>query len=140
MLPLVMLAVICAPQELDASESLGGESTVLVKDGMMSLAIEDWPLGVVLKHIERQSRVRFIVANALQQDPVSLRFQAVPFLDGLKRILIRKSYLMLFDRSNSLVEVVVIQKRDGYKPPTMPFVPKYRSRFPVQNPRFKRPR
>jgi hypothetical protein len=138
MLPLVMLVVICAPQELYASGPVRGESTVVVKDGMMSLAIDDCPLGVLVKDIERQSRVRFTVSHSLQQDRISLRFQAVPFLDGLKRILIRKSYLMLFDRSRKLVEVLVIQKREGYKPPTTPFMPRYRSRTPLLNPRFNR--
>ena len=138
MLPLVMLVVICAPQELYASGPVPGEPTVVLKDGMMSLAINDCPLGVLLKDIEKQSRVHFIVTHSLQHDSISLSFQAVPFLEGLKRILIRKSYLMLFDRSSRLVEVVVIQRREGYKPPTTPLTPRYRSRFPLRNPHFNR--
>ena len=138
MLPLVMLVVICTPQELGASGPVQGEPTVVVKDGTMSLAINDCPLGDVLKDIEKQSQVRFTVSHSVQQDRISLKFQAVPFLDGLKRVLIRKSYLMLFDRSNKLVEVVVIQKREGYKPPTTPIRPRYYSRPPVRRPRLNR--
>jgi hypothetical protein len=51
MLPLALLLVICAPQELYASGPLRGEATVVVKDGMMSLAISDCPFVVVLKHM-----------------------------------------------------------------------------------------
>jgi hypothetical protein len=130
--------VICATHGLYASGLLRDESAVVVKDGTMSLAIDECPLGVLLEDIERQSRVRFTVSPSLQQDSISLGFQAVPFLDGLRRILIRKSYLMLFDRSGRLVEVVVIQKREGYKPSTTPFKPSFRSRSQIRNTRFNR--
>ena len=133
--PLLMLVGILAPHHLCASEWAGGKSSVVVRDGTMSLAIDDCPLGVLLEQIGSQSEVRFIVSESLKKDAISASFQALPFLEGLKRILIRKSYVMLFDRSSKLVEVLIIQKREGYRPPAIPFRPRYVPRTRLRHPR-----
>ncbi len=135
---LVMLLLTWVPQELNASGEGRGQAAVVVKDGMISLATVDCPLGVLLKDIEEQSKVRFIVSHSLQEESISLQFEALPFLDGLKKILIRKSYVFLFDRSHKLVEVLVVQKREGYIPPTTPVRPRFITRSRPRNPRLNR--
>jgi hypothetical protein len=117
-LPLMILVMTWPAQDLYCADEEQGESRVVIKDGMMSLSTTDCPLSVLLENIERQSKVSFILNHSLQQERVSLSFGSMPFLKGLKRILSRMSYLLFFDRSSNLVQVIVIQQRKGYLPVT----------------------
>jgi hypothetical protein len=117
-LPLLLLLMSCAAQDLYGAEEKQAEPKVLIKDGMMSLSTSDCPLPVLLENIERQSKVSFILNHSLREERVSLAFRSMPFLKGLKRILSRMSYLLFFDGSRNLVQVIVIGQRKGYLPAT----------------------
>jgi hypothetical protein len=117
-LTLLILLMSWAAQDLYGAEGKHGEPKVVIKDGMMSLSTSDCPLSVLLENIERQSKVSFILNHSLRQERISVAFRSVPFLKGLKRILSRMSYLLFFDGSSNLVQVIVIQQREGYLPVT----------------------
>jgi hypothetical protein len=117
-LSLLILLMAWAAQDLYGAGEELGEPKVVIKDGMMSLSSHDCPLSVVLENIERQSKVSFTLNHSLGQERVSLAFTSVPFLKGLERILSRMSYLLFFDSSSKLVQVMVIQQRKGYLPAT----------------------
>jgi hypothetical protein len=114
--PLLILLTSWAAQDLYGAEEEQGEPKVVIKDGMMSLSTGDCPLSVLLENIERQSKVSFILNHSLRQERVSLAFRSMPFLKGLKKILSRMSYLLFFDGSSNLVQVIVIRQRKGYLP------------------------
>jgi type II secretory pathway component GspD/PulD (secretin) len=115
-LPLLILVMTWPAQDLYGAEEEQGESRVVIKDGMMSLSTTDCPLSDVLENIEKQSKVSFVLDRSLQEERVSLAFRSTPFLEGLKRILSRMSYLLFFDSSSNLVQVIVIKQRKGYLP------------------------
>jgi type II secretory pathway component GspD/PulD (secretin) len=115
-LPLLILVMTWPAQDLYGAEEEQGESRVVIKDGMMSLSTTDCPLSVLLENIEKQSKVSFVLDPSLQEERVSLAFRSTPFLEGLKRILSRMSYLLFFDSSSNLVQVIVIKQRKGYLP------------------------
>jgi hypothetical protein len=113
---LLVLLMSWPAQDLYGAEERQGEPKVVIKDGMMSLSTSDCLLPMLLENIERQSKVSFILNHSLRQERVSLAFKSVPFLEGLKRILSSMSYVLFFDSSSNLVQVIVIQQRKGYLP------------------------
>jgi hypothetical protein len=114
---LVLILLMSWPaQDLYGAGERQGEPKVVIKDGRMSLSTSDCLLSVLLENIERQSKVSFILNHSLRQERVSLAFKSMPFLEGLKRILSSMSYVLFFDSSSNLVQVIVIQQRKGYLP------------------------
>jgi len=111
-----ILLVFIAAHDLYAGDEEQSERRVVFQEGLLSVSTEECPLGILLKDIENEIDVRFLVNESVRGEKVSLAFESQPLLKGLKKILSRTSYLLVFDGASQLSQVIVVQKRGAYLP------------------------
>jgi hypothetical protein len=81
-----------------AEASVQGTLTVTYHEGRLSVRAEHMPLVRIIQEVARQTGLEVRALSSLRQE-VSVTFTALPLLDGLRRLLTRVNYLLLFERS-----------------------------------------
>jgi hypothetical protein len=65
-----------------------------VRGALLDVDVQKVPLGEVFSEIERQSAVRFEVADSVYDQVVSERFSDLPLVQGIRRLLIGRDYMI----------------------------------------------
>lgn len=63
------------------------QPVITVKDGRLTVQVQQWPLERVLEEISRHARVGIVRAPGVEGERVSVQFQELPVDEGLRRIL-----------------------------------------------------
>ena len=102
-----------------AEENGAGYSRVDIKDGRISVSAKDVPLESLCRDIETKSSVRFKIQDALLGDKLSIEFNDLPLLKGVKRLLVHVNYMLCFDHRNRLSEVFIVGRSERHTPPVL---------------------
>jgi len=92
-----------------------GKIRLEFKDQNLSADIEETPLKAIIEKIKKQKGIWFKGKESLLTEKVSVRFKDLPIQDGLKQILSTLNYSLIFDKQNSLIGVIVLEKSKGVK-------------------------
>ncbi len=94
MLTPAFASLIAIPQPQQEPSHSEARSTVAVKDGMVTLRVQEQSLRSILEQIGRKAEVAIVVDEGVGEEPVSVDFEGRPLDEALRQIL--KSYDAFF--------------------------------------------
>jgi hypothetical protein len=106
---------------------------VSVKDGLLSVNLEETSLLDAAREIEKQSGVWFRGDEKLFQEKISITFKDLSLEEGLKRILTNLNYSLMFDAESEVAGVMVMgegapavsqPEKPGARPPRVTTSPR----------------
>jgi len=93
-------------------------------DGTISAHIEGGLLKAVIEKVKLGKRIWFKGKESLFEAKISVKFKDLPIQDGLKRILSKMNYSLVFDQDSKLLGVIILGEsesiRDGRRSRTVP--------------------
>jgi hypothetical protein len=93
---------------LYAAPALGGEFRVEYRDGLLSLKAEAATQQQILEEINRKSGGKLVIEKDAGSRPVSIAFQNVPLLQGVKRIVPHSNHVVLYDRTGAVEAIFIL--------------------------------
>ena len=111
--PAVHLPARAAPLPAEETHQAAPSSarTILVENGMLSLALHDQPLGPVLVEISKKSRVNIFSLPAIDTHSVTIDMWNVPLDRGLQELL--RNYDVFFYNSGGLLRSAWVYEREA---------------------------
>ena len=112
-----------------------GEIELEIKGETISARIKGGLLKDIIEKIKEKKGIWFKGGESLFEEKISVEFKDLSIQDGLKRILSKMNYSLMFDQDGKLFGVILIgssdRDRDGIRGPTV--FPK--STLPIKRPK-----
>ncbi len=140
-IPLAMLILLAVFMPYShAGDSATGAESRSPEERPISLSVQNEPLGQVLKKIETETELTFIIGAEWESVPVSVSLHQTPLHKGLKRILVNLNNVIIYEADNR-VKIVILGKiepgKGGSGPPAPPIyqpTPVYQQPGPAAEP------
>lgn len=103
-------------------------------DSLITLSVQNMPLGEVLEKIEEATELKFTIDEQWKDIPVSVTLDNAPLDKALKRILVNLNNVVIYG-SNEQVKIVVFGKAEPSGPSGRPAgPPSYKQPLPMPQP------
>ena len=97
------------------------KNNTLVFHGVtVTASLKDAPLKTVFEKVEKETGIWFRIAESELDERISIQFENISIIEGLKRILHTMNYSFLFDQDNNLIGAFVFGKKNIQKKSTYP--------------------
>jgi len=104
------------PEDLFIDDSFEDEVLIELKEGLLTVDVQDVPLNQVLSTVAEQGKFRVLFVNPAQ-DMISLAFTDLPLKKGLEELLKGRDHMFRYSgEDGSLSTVAVYTRKDGAAP------------------------
>ena len=83
---------------------------LLIKNGIISAHLEDFPLGEILNELKRRNNTWFKGPESLLEEKITVKFKDLPVEDGVKRILHSISHALVYNANGRLAGLILFRK------------------------------
>lgn len=87
---------------------------IIISGGSISATLKDAPISNVLGAIERQTKILFLVDEAVAGEEITASFEEIPLEHALKQILNSLNYSLIYDQNNKLDKVIIFGKKGTF--------------------------
>lgn len=108
-LALVIIGVLPCMAEtgVDSSDRTTDKGEIIIEDRMISVDLTNMPLGLILRQLEEKGNIWSKGGEWLLKEKVTVSFKNLSLEEGLKRILYRVNYSLMFDKGGALTGVII---------------------------------
>lgn len=97
---------------VDVAEGVDTASRVIVENKLMTVDLNSIALNEVLEKIKKQSGISYRGDKETLNEKITIIFEQLPMDVGLKRIVGRFNYCLMYDSSGSPADIFIIGKKD----------------------------